>query len=453
MFVRTVGVTGDRAWDEALSAAGLTVARDDLGRADLVLVAEPTEALLADLEMRTPGHAILALLDRPADVTELADATLRPELVVGFRAVGKRLIEVVEGEETADATAQAAVNLAGTLRRQAVRCGRPLAGTVQTLEDACAVVEAGLAEIREIDLALALSGAERVFADADGAGLETVADPPPLVRRLLAQGRTGRAAGQGFYPYPLAAPGADGPVVPVAHGEVTVLWLANPPANSLSPDVLAALDAAWEAVDTRAVVIASANPALFSAGADIKAFAQMDAAAARALADEAHALFERWERSGVVTVAAVNGLALGGGCELAMACDVRLAAESATFGQPEINLGIIPGFGGTQRLPRLVGHAKALEMNLSGEAISSADAYAHGLVNAVVPGHELFDAALNWADGLAGQAPVATEQVKRVSGRGAEAEKDGFATAFGSADACEGIGAFVEKRRPRWSGA
>jgi enoyl-CoA hydratase/3-hydroxyacyl-CoA dehydrogenase len=170
------------------------------------------------------------------------------------------------------------------------------------------------------------------------------------------------------------------------------------------------------------------------------------------LVHKAHALFSELETKGVATIAAVNGLAFGGGCELAMACDVRIAAQSASFGQPEINLGIIPGFGGTQRLPRLVGHAKALEMNLSGEAISAHDAYAHGLVNEVVADHELFDVALGWATKLAGQAPVAVEQIKRASGRGTDAEKEGFATAFGSADAREGIGAFVEKRRPQWQG-
>ena len=100
-----------------------------------------------------------------------------------------------------------------------------------------------------------------------------------------------------------------------------------------------------------------------------------------------------------------------------MACDVRIAAESATFGQPEINLGIIPGFGGTQRLPRLVGPAKALEMNLVGDAISADEAYEFGLANRVVPDHELFDTALQWARKLAGQAPLAVEQIKRVSHR------------------------------------
>src|SRR5918997_4719286 len=110
---------------------------------------------------------------------------------------------------------------------------------------------------------------------------------------------------------------------------------------------------------------------LYCAGADIKAFTKMDEAGGRELLDQGHGLLRSFGQSRTVTIAAVNGLALGGGCELAMACDVRLAADSATFGQPEINLGIIPGFGGTQRLPRLVGPAKALEMNLAGEAIPS----------------------------------------------------------------------------------
>jgi enoyl-CoA hydratase/3-hydroxyacyl-CoA dehydrogenase len=158
-----------------------------------------------------------------------------------------------------------------------------------------------------------------------------------------------------------------------------------------------------------------------------------------------------------MTIAAVNGMALGGGCELAMACDVRIAAYSASFGQPEINLGIIPGFGGTQRLPRLVGPAKALEMNTTGDPISAEEAYEFGLVSRVVADHELFDTAMAWARKLARQAPLALEQIKRVSHQGdlddgIEAEKQGFATVFTSADAREGIGAFVAKRTPEFKG-
>ena len=183
----------------------------------------------------------------------------------------------------------------------------------------------------------------------------------------------------------------------------------------------------------------------------------MDAHAGRELADRMHGLLREMERSRIVTIAAVGAVALGGGCELAMACDLRIAAESAMFGQPEINLGIIPGFGGTQRLPRLVGEARALELNLVGDPIAAEDAYELGLANRIVPDQELFDTALAWARKLAGQAPVAIEQIKRVSASadldtGLEAEKQGFETAFGSEDAREGISAFLEKRTPRFKG-
>jgi enoyl-CoA hydratase/3-hydroxyacyl-CoA dehydrogenase len=141
-----------------------------------------------------------------------------------------------------------------------------------------------------------------------------------------------------------------------------------------------------------------------------------------------------------------------------MACDLRIAADSAGFGQPEINLGIIPGFGGTQRLPRLVGPARALELNLVGDAIGAVEAYDMGLVNRVVPDHELLDTALAWARKLAGQAPLAVSAIKRVSAaadldEGIAGEKDAFVTAFASADAREGIAAFLGKRAAHWKGA
>jgi enoyl-CoA hydratase / 3-hydroxyacyl-CoA dehydrogenase len=140
-----------------------------------------------------------------------------------------------------------------------------------------------------------------------------------------------------------------------------------------------------------------------------------------------------------------------------MACDFRVAAHSAVFGQPEINLGIIPGFGGTQRLPRLVGTSKALEMNLTGDAVLAQEARFHGLADDLVPDEELFDTAVAWARKLGGQAPIAVEQIKLVSNRGdldegIDAEKRGFATAFLSEDAKEGISAFLGKRSPKWQG-
>jgi enoyl-CoA hydratase / 3-hydroxyacyl-CoA dehydrogenase len=351
--------------------------------------------------------------------------------------------------------------------------------TLKAFVESCLVLEEGVATIRDIDLAM-MTGFGVIpppFARADATGLDDVLtaleraqaeygddfEPPLILRRLVAQGRLGQKTGQGFFPYPQPDDGLDqGETIQLeTRGDIAIAWLGNPPANSISPQFQSDLKRIWEHVDgsdeLRALVIASGNPMLYSAGADIKAFTKMDEAGGRQLLSDGHALLREFGRSSTATIAAVNGLALGGGCELAMACDVRLAADSATFGQPEINLGIIPGFGGTQRLPRLVGPAKALEMNLTGDAISADEAYEFGLVNAVVPDHELFDTALAWARKLAGQPPLAVGHIKRVSHKGdldegIEAEKEAFAAAFGSADGREGISAFLEKRSPTWKG-
>ena len=228
----------------------------------------------------------------------------------------------------------------------------------------------------------------------------------------------------------------------------------------MSPAVTDGLRAAWDDLvgrGARAMILASPNPTLFCAGADIKAFTKWDATSGAEHLAKIHALGRDWEQSPIMTIAAVNGLALGGGCEIAMACDVRLAGQSASFGQPEINLGIIPGFGGTQRLSRLVGPAKALEMNTIGEPISADEAFEYGLANRVVSDHELFDTAMAWARKFAGQAPIALEQIKRVSGagdldEGLAAEREAFIKAFTSEDAREGISAFIQKRKAQFKG-
>ncbi|MDP9295044.1 MAG: enoyl-CoA hydratase-related protein [Actinomycetota bacterium] len=350
--------------------------------------------------------------------------------------------------------------------------------SLKAFVESCLVLEERVAGVRDIDLGM-MMGTGMIpgpFVRADLRGLDDVLaaleraeeewgehfEPPLVLRRLVAQGRLGAKSGQGFYPYPQPDSGYENAKVKLdTRGDIAIAWIDNAPANSIAPDVITGLQTAWEAIEAapevKAMILASPNPALFCAGADIKAFTKMDEAGGRELMDSAHALLRAWERSRTMTIAAVNGLAFGGGCELAMACDVRLAAFSATFGQPEVNLGIIPGFGGTQRLPRLVGPAKALEMNTTGEAISAEDTYEHGLVNRVVADHELFDSALAWARKYARQAPMALEQIKRVSHRGdldegIEAEKQGFATVFASEDAREGIGAFLGKRAPDFKG-
>ncbi len=347
--------------------------------------------------------------------------------------------------------------------------------------EACLLLEEGMATIRDIDLGM-MAGAGMMpgpFARADGTGLdevlaqlETAADewgerfaPPSILRRMVAQGRLGAKSGQGFFAY--ARPDQSGfhqgeAVKLETRDGVAIAWLDRPPANSLSAQVIAELARLWDHVDAddslRVLVIASANPMLWCAGADIKAFTTLDAGSGADLLDDAHELLRRMEQSSTVTIAAVNAIAYGGGCELAMACDVRIAAQSASFAQPEINLGIIPGFGGTQRLPRLVGTARALELNLTGDPIGAAEAYEIGLVNRVVPDHELHDVAIAWARKLGGQAPLAVGAIKRTTAgdadldEGIAAEKTAFGEIFQTADAREGIGAFLTKRQPAWKG-
>jgi enoyl-CoA hydratase/3-hydroxyacyl-CoA dehydrogenase len=354
---------------------------------------------------------------------------------------------------------------------------------LKALVEACLLVEEGVASVRDIDLGM-MAGAGMdprrgifpPFMKADLEGLDTVYEklekaseaigerfePPRLLKRLVAQGRLGQKSGQGFYAYPQPDDGDQTDTVKLeTRGDVAIAWLTNPPMNAISPQVIEDLGAVWtrlnDAGDVRALVLYSSIPVVFSAGADIKAFTQMDEAKGADLINSGHALLRDLGSGRIATIAAVNALAFGGGCELAMACDFRIAAESALFGQPEIKLGIIPGFGGTQRLPRLVGPTKALEMNLTGDAISATEAGDFGLANQVVADHELFDTALSWARKLAGQAPVAVEQIKKVSHRGdldegIEAEKQGFAAAFLSEDAKEGISAFLGKRSPKWQG-
>ncbi len=354
--------------------------------------------------------------------------------------------------------------------------------TLKTFVEAALVLEEGVATHRDIDFGMMAGagldprrGLLPPFMKADIEGLDTILErleraeeqwgeafaPPTILRRLVAQGRLGTKSGQGFYAYPQPDEQQPGEVVKLeSRGKVAIAWLANGQMNSIAPAVIEDLRKVWDkaqADGVRALVIASSNPFLFSAGADIKAFTQLDETSGAKLITEAHDLFRELGQKGVATIAAVNGLAFGGGNELAIACDVRIAAQSAIFGQPEVKLGIIPGFGGTQRVARLVGENKALELNLVGDPIGAAEAFEFGLVNRVVVDHELLDTALAWARRLAEQAPLAVEQIKQVSAKGdldegIEAEKQGFATVFASADAKEGISAFLGKRAPNWQG-
>jgi enoyl-CoA hydratase len=207
-------------------------------------------------------------------------------------------------------------------------------------------------------------------------------------------------------------------------------------------------------------VLTGAGDKAFAAGADIGAMREMTAAEARTFAHLGHALGERIESASIPILAAVNGFALGGGCELALACDFIYASDKAKLGQPEVNLGVIPGFGGTQRLSRRVGIGRARELCYTGDALSAEEALRIGLVNAVIPHAQLLAKAQETAAKIAAKGPLAIAQCKRVIYRGAdqtlsvanELEAQAFAALFGSGDQREGMAAFLEKRKAVFTG-
>ena len=244
---------------------------------------------------------------------------------------------------------------------------------------------------------------------------------------------------------------------------VLVITLDRPDAlNALSQQLVAELSQALRRArkdDVRGVVITGAGEKAFAAGADIAEFAGMESLDAHRFAARGQAVFSSIENSPKPVVAAVNGFALGGGCELAMACHLRVAAETAQFGQPEVQLGLIAGFGGTQRLPRLVGRGIATEILLTGERISAQRAYEIGLVNRVVPAAELIETARQFVLTIASKAPVAvamTLQALRASElpmpQGLQQEAALFAQCAATEDFAEGVMAFLNRETPEFTG-
>jgi len=212
--------------------------------------------------------------------------------------------------------------------------------------------------------------------------------------------------------------------------------------------------------DLRAVILTGAGDRAFVAGADIAFMRGLSPLEAKEFARAGHAVFQALEGMPMPVIAAVNGFALGGGCELALACDIRVAAENAQFGQPEVGLGIIAGFGGTQRLPRLVGPGLAKEMLLTADRWDAQRARAAGLVNHVVPGEELLPFCRDLAGRIARQGPVAVRLTKEAVNGGLQMDLDTalaweanlFGLVFATSDRAEGMDAFLQKRKPAFGG-
>ena len=243
-------------------------------------------------------------------------------------------------------------------------------------------------------------------------------------------------------------------------GHVAIAAINRPKAlNALNSEVLEDLNTLVDEVladeEIRVLVITGSGEKAFVAGADIGEMSQLTKADGEAFGKKGNDVFRKLETMPIPVIAAVNGYALGGGCELSMACDVRICAETAVFGQPETGLGITPGFGGTQRLARLVGPGMAKQMIFSARNVKADEALRIGLVNAVYPAEELMPAAEKLAETIARNAPIAVRACKKAINEGLELPTDEaivleeklFGSCFETADQKEGMGAFLEKRK------
>ncbi len=251
-------------------------------------------------------------------------------------------------------------------------------------------------------------------------------------------------------------------------GHVAAVTIDHPPVNALSAPLLEELEAEIDRLDhdanVRAIVLLGAGERAFVAGADISEFPSLREAAADAQesgsARGIQKLGARMDAAHKPFIAAIHGFCLGGGLELAMCCDVRVASDDAQLGQPEIKLGLIPGGGGTQRLPRLVGLGRALLLNMTGEFIDAQTAYDWGLVERVVAKTDLHETALGIAKTIADRSPVAIGVLRELARttrdlpleEGLRREADGFRRCLASEDGAEGVAAFLEKREPQFSG-
>ena len=242
-------------------------------------------------------------------------------------------------------------------------------------------------------------------------------------------------------------------------GQIGIITINRPKAlNALNSAVLDELDKTLDAVDQEAIrclILTGAGEKSFVAGADIGEMRTLTKAEGEAFGKKGNDVFRKLETFPIPVIAAVNGFALGGGCEISMSCDIRICSENAVFGQPEVGLGITPGFGGTQRLARIVGTGKAKEMIYGARNIKAEEAYRIGLVNNVYPAEELMPAAKKLASTIARNAPIAVRNCKRAINEGIQVDMDQaivieeklFGSCFETCDQKEGMNAFLEKRK------
>jgi 3-hydroxybutyryl-CoA dehydrogenase len=491
----------------------------DLGRADIIVEAA-TESLelklqiLKDVDASVSEGTLLASNTSSISITKLAAVTRRPERFVGLHFMNPvplmKLVEVVRGVQTSDETYE-------TMRDLALRLGKTVITSkdrpgfmvnrilVPFLNEACFALQEGLGTMEDIDQGakLGLNHPMGPFELADLIGLDTLLSisevlhrefgddkyrPATLLRNLVAAGWYGKKTGRGFYAYeggqrlgrafePLAsslekragdqAMTTRDVILVAREGPIATLTFNRPDKlNALNANVLRRLrESVLELGDesdepVRAAILTGIGEKAFAAGADIAEMAEFSAHEGAAHARLGHAVCEAIEAAPFPIIAAVNGFALGGGCEMMLACDFALASEKAKIGQPEVNLGITPGFGGTQRLMHRVGIARARELLYTARIVSAEEAKRMGLVNEVYPHDELMPAARAIAALIATKGPLAVAACKRAIREGADAslpagcelEANAFGSLFGSEDQREGMGAFLRKQTPTFRG-
>lgn len=349
------------------------------------------------------------------------------------------------------------------------------------INEAAIIISEGGAKLEDVDPAMQMgTGMGRgPLAMADQMGLDKVVErlefyasklgdrftPAPLLKQMVAEGKLGAKSGQGFFTHEVQAEGAKvRQFIKVALDEaVAVLTIDNPPANALNSKVIMELNDVLEelaADDTvKALVLTGGGTMAFIAGADIKEIAEMATGSeAEKLASQGSMVFSRMEAMKKPVIAAINGFCLGGGNELAMACHIRIASDKAKFGQPEINLGLIPGFGGTQRLPRIIGYANAAEWLLTGDMYTAQQALRVGLVQKVVPAGDELNQALALAKKIATKGRLAIQYTMEALHQGADMDLPASlaleAKLFGKVSETEdkkiGVSAFITKQQPKF---